>query len=224
MAQASGGVHGHQEPFGSLLMRPVLVPFSDMEKNARLLHPKDCLSQCKAAVRILKIWYLNIHESAPRSRFKPEALMWEGYEAMLAGYAMRLHDLCLRRGQKPGTLPREVLYWNSTKLIAPRWFGLDELHRRHRSMLCRMSGEYYKRKIGNHDPEPMAWPRVASERWSYVYLSVGGDPPDWYPIREMTIVSLATKPLGVTFDYKKPYIEGQVELWADRVDDILLFM
>lgn len=130
------------------------LPYSDLKKSIQVLDYRRLGKQRVETFQVLNILLGRTPTKGWRNH--PVTLMWAGYESALQLYQNYTIQEWVNRGYK-NTMQYEEIIPGS--IVMPDWFGLEELHRSHRSNLLRKDYEYYSQYF-NEDPNlPYYWPK-----------------------------------------------------------------
>ena len=100
----------------------------------------------------------------------PAVRMWRGFVPGLVLYGVESCREWVRRGYAD-SVAGQLLGWTGGHVPVdpplPPWFGLDALHRSHRSSLLRKDPEHYRPLFGDDEPDdlPYLWPPDVFPRW-----------------------------------------------------------
>ena len=100
----------------------------------------------------------------------PAVRMWRGFIPGLVLYGLESCREWVRRGYAD-SVAEQLLAWTGGQVPVdpplPPWFGLDALHRSHRSSLLRKDPEHYRPLFGDDEPDdlPYLWPPDVFPRW-----------------------------------------------------------
>ena len=129
------------------------LPYPDLRKSVEVLDYRRLGKQRVETFQVLNI----LLERTPTKGWRnhPVTLMWRGYEAALQVYQNYTIQEWVSRGYN-NTMQYENVEINSA--VMPPWFGLEELHRSHRSNLLRKDYEYYSQYFVESIDLEYYWP------------------------------------------------------------------
>jgi hypothetical protein len=138
----------------------IYMPFPDLTKSAECLDDRrldKVRSDISAVLRACA-------ESAPADGKEHSAVkMWRGNERFLINYGIAVCSEWMSRGNADITLGKMIKMkadFPPDSDQPPEWFGTDELHKSHQSMLLRLQPSHYKEYFGDTpDDIQMFWPR-----------------------------------------------------------------
>lgn len=129
------------------------LPYADLQQSIRVLDYRRLGKQRVETFQVLNI--LMGRTSTKGWRNHPVTLMWQGYEPALQLYQNYTIKEWIDRGYK-NTMQFEEIIPDS--VIMPPWFGLEALHRSHRSNLLRKDYEYYSQYFNEPTNLEYYWP------------------------------------------------------------------
>lgn len=139
----------------------IYMPFPDLTKSAECLDDRrldKVRSDISAVLRACA-------EPPPVAPNKEHSAikMWRGNERFLINYGIVVCSEWMSRGNTDSTLAKMMKLradFPEESDKAPEWFGTDELHKSHQSMLLRLQPSHYKPYFGDTpDDLQMFWPR-----------------------------------------------------------------
>jgi hypothetical protein len=140
------------------------LPYPDLTASCVVLDDRRLGKQRVETFQVLRA--LTWPEYAWKSH--PAVRMWRGFVPGLVRYGVESCREWTRRGYADSVLP-QLLAWSGGEVPEgpelPPWFGVEELHRSHRSSLVRKDPEHYLPLLGPHPDEPYLWPPDTFPRW-----------------------------------------------------------
>ena len=129
------------------------LPYPDLQQSVRVLDYRRLGKQRVETFQVLNILLSRTQTKGWRNH--PVTLMWEGYEPALQLYQNYTIKEWIDRGYKNTMQYEEIA---SGPIVMPPWFGLDELHKSHRSNLLRKDYEYYSQYFDEDPNLEYYWP------------------------------------------------------------------
>lgn len=129
------------------------LPYADLQKSVQVLDYRRLGKQRVETFQVLNILLSRTQTKGWRNH--PVTLMWQGYEPALQLYQNYTIKEWIDRGYKNTMQYEEVI---PGSVIMPPWFGLEELHRSHRSNLLRKDYEYYSQFFNEPSDLEYYWP------------------------------------------------------------------
>lgn len=129
------------------------LPYPDLQQSVRVLDYRRLGKQRVETFQVLNILLGRTLTKGWRNH--PVTLMWQGYEPALQLYQNYTIKEWIDRGYK-NTMQYEEIVCDA--IIMPPWFGLEELHRSHRSNLLRKDYEYYSQFFDEPSDLEYYWP------------------------------------------------------------------
>ena len=129
------------------------LPYPDLQQSVRVLDYRRLGKQRVETFQVLNILLGRTPTKGWRNH--PVTLMWEGYEQALQMYQNYTIKEWIDRGYKNNMHFEEV---DTSSVVMPPWFGLDQLHRSHRSNLLRKDFGYYSQYFDEDPNLEYYWP------------------------------------------------------------------
>lgn len=129
------------------------LPYPDLQQSVRVLDYRRLGKQRVETFQVLNILLGRTPTKGWRNH--PVTLMWEGYEQALQMYQNYTIKEWIDRGYKNNMHFEEV---DTSSVVMPPWFGLDQLHRSHRSNLLRKDFAYYSQYFDEDPNLEYYWP------------------------------------------------------------------
>lgn len=129
------------------------LPYPDLQKSVQILDYRRLGKQRVETFQVLNILLGRTPTKGWRNH--PVTLMWEGYEQALQMYQNYTIKEWIDRGYKNNMHFEEV---DTSSVVMPPWFGLDQLHRSHRSNLLRKDFGYYSQYFDEDPNLEYYWP------------------------------------------------------------------
>ena len=130
------------------------LPYPDLKESIRVLDYRRLGKQRVETFQVLNILLGRTPTKGWRNH--PVTLMWEGYEQALQMYQNYTIKEWIDRGYKNNMHFEEV---DTSSVVMPPWFGLDQLHRSHRSNLLRKDFGYYSQYFDEDPNLEYYWPK-----------------------------------------------------------------
>jgi hypothetical protein len=150
-------------------MMQTFLPYEDFARSASVIDTKRLGKQRVEAKQILIALGVNVGDhignASSRWRHHPAVLMWKGHEDWLATYAVCICREWINRGCRDSLLGQ---FADAAAMMPiqqyPKWLGVAEFHRSHRSNLLRKYPEHYSR-FGWSEPDDLeyVWPSRGEE-------------------------------------------------------------
>lgn len=130
------------------------LPYPDLKQSVKVLDYRRLGKQRVETFQVLNI----LLDRTPTKGWRnhPVTLMWKSYAAALQLYQNYTIQEWISRGYK-NTMQLEIV--DPSSVVMPRWFGLDEFHRSHRSNLLRKDYEYYSQYFNEDTTLEYYWPK-----------------------------------------------------------------
>lgn len=129
------------------------LPYPDLVKSVQVLDYKRLGKQRVETFQVLNILLNRTPTKGWRNH--PVTRMWTGYEEALKLYQNHTISEWILRGYNNNMKFEEV---DTKNLVMPKWFGLSEFHRSHRSNLLRKDYEYYSEYFDDPNDLEYYWP------------------------------------------------------------------
>lgn len=133
------------------------LPYKDFEQSLRSL---DDRRLGKQRIEALQMYKALLNPDAKGWKNHPAALMWKGYENLLAVYYNKSLDVWIARGKNNNMTYLEVD--SQLPLQEPWWLGWPALHRSHMAALLRKEplyyGEQFDALVGPYRSYGYIWP------------------------------------------------------------------
>ncbi len=141
------------------------LPYPDLVVSSQVLDSRRLGKQRVETFQVLRA--LTWPEYAWKNH--PAVRMWRGFVPGLVRYGVENCREWTRRGNADTVLP-QLLQWTGGEVPddpeLPPWFGLEPLHRSHRSSLLRKDPDAYRPLFGDEpDDLPYLWPPDVYPRW-----------------------------------------------------------
>ena len=154
------------------------LPYADLAVSCRVLDDKRLGKQRVETFQVLRAltWPTYAWKSHPAVR------MWRGFVPGLVRYGVESCLAWTARGYGDNLLP-QLLAWSGGEVPQdpelPPWFGVEALHRSHRSNLLRKDPEHYRPLFGDEpDDLPYLWPPDVFPQWP-LRDGLGIEPTPW---------------------------------------------
>ena len=141
------------------------LPYADLRASSVVLDDRRLGKQRVETFQILRAltWPTYAWKNHPAVR------MWRGFVPALVAYGLANCAEWSRRGYADSVGP-QLLGWTGghppRDLELPPWFGLEAVHRSHRSALVRKDPAFYRPLFGQvPDDLPYAWPATVFPSW-----------------------------------------------------------
>jgi hypothetical protein len=131
------------------------LPYPDFAQSARCLDRQRLGKQRVEALQIVRTLR---HGGGWRNH--PAVAMWRSHENWLIDYGLAICAEWTRRGYVDTCAAQLVAESSHDEQPLPWWFGLDEMHRSHRSNLLRKNPEWYAQFWDEVDSLPYYWPKM----------------------------------------------------------------
>ena len=151
-------------PTAPTIFMQTFLPFECFEESAKSLDRMRLGKQrveCKQILTALKTGPYTMGEDYLKKTpwyNHPASRMWRGREQALIRYSIVVCKEWIGRGYNDSLLPHFESLLKS-EVSYPKWLGVEEFHRSHRSNLLRKDPEHYKMQ-GFDEPDdlPYIWP------------------------------------------------------------------
>ncbi|HVE64739.1 MAG TPA: MSMEG_6728 family protein [Mycobacteriales bacterium] len=155
------------------------LPYPDLRASCAVLDDRRLGKQRVETFQILRAltWPTYAWKNHPAVR------MWRGFVPGLVRYGVENCREWTRRGYADAVLP-QLLAWSGGAVPQdpdlPPWFGVEELHRSHRSALLRKDPAIYRPLFGPDEADdlPYFWPSPVFPHWP-LQPSLGLEPWPW---------------------------------------------
>jgi hypothetical protein len=129
------------------------LPYPDLQQSVRVLDYRRLGKQRVETFQVLNILLGRTPTKGWRNH--PVTLMWTGYESALQLYQNYTIQEWVDRGYKNNMQYEEII---PGSVVMPAWFGLEQLHRSHRSNLLRKDYQYYSQYFDEPIDLEYYWP------------------------------------------------------------------